>query len=303
MRDNKQYLIVGLFVLISTTILLGVWLWFSSYNRQVYNTYVTIFKESVDGVTTNSVVKYNGVEVGKVSRIELDPKDPRVIRLYLNILQQISLNKKTYATMKAQGVTGLFYISLSVPADAESGDNIKPHNKKPYPIIATKQSLLSSLSDQAESIAGNINGLSMDMRTLLNEKNIEHVSNILANLDKLSFAVANSSDEINYSFKALGQVLKSVEQNSENLNTTFVQIQDLTHILAETAGSANSLISDVQDNTLQNVNTVLLPNLNGTISHLNQSSYQLEQLLKLLNQNPSVLVRGKTTPTLGPGEK
>lgn len=302
MRNNKQYLIVGLFVLIATAMLIGVWLWFSSHNRQVYNTYVAIFSESVDGVTTNSVVKYNGVEVGKVRQIELDMQNPRNIRVYLDVLQKIALNKQTYATLKAQGVTGMFYISLNVPDTARSGDNIKAHNSAPYPLITARESLLSNLSEQAQSIAGNLSSLSGDMRLLFNEKNIVHVSNLLANLDKLSSAITSHSEEIGYSVKTMAQILKNVEQDSQNLNTTFIQIQDLTRILAEVTTNANGLINNVQDTTLQNINAVLLPNLNGTISHLNQSSYQLEQLLKLLNQNPSALVRGKTAPTLGPGE-
>jgi len=302
MRDNKQYLIVGLFVIISATILISVWLWFSSHNRQVYNTYVAVFSESIDGVTTNSVVKYSGVEVGKVKKIELNPKQPHSVLVYLDVLQQVSLNKKTYASMKAQGVTGLFYISLNVPLDAKGGDNIKPHNSEPYPVIVTKESFLSSLSSQAQSIATNINGLTADMRAVLDAKNIEHFSHILANLDKVSVAVANHSDEISYSVKTMAKILSNVEKNSNNLNTTFVRIQDLINVVAETAANANGLITDVQNNTLQNVNSVLLPNLNSTMSHLNQSSYQLEQLLKMLNQNPSALVRGKTVKALGPGE-
>lgn len=302
MRDNKQYLIVGLFVIISATILIGVWLWFSSHNRQVYNTYVVAFTEAVDGVTTNSVVKYNGVDVGKVKEIELDPKDPRNILIYIDVLQQVSLNKKTYASLKAQGVTGMFYISLNVPRDAKNGDNINPHNSEPYPAISSKESVMSGLTGQAQIIAHNLGDLSSDMRTLLNVKNIEHVSNILANLDKLSAAIANRSDEISYSVTTMAQILKNVKKNSENLNTTFAQIKELTHVVSETTANVNGLVSDVQSNTLQNINSVLLPNLNGTISHLNQSSYQLEQLLKLLNQNPSALVRGKAVQALGPGE-
>ncbi|HLX53648.1 MAG TPA: hypothetical protein VKR58_06890, partial [Aquella sp.] len=108
--------------------------------------------------------------------------------------------------------------------------------------------------------------------------------------------------EISYSVKTMAKILSNVEKNSNNLNTTFVRIQDLINVVAETAANANGLITDVQNNTLQNVNSVLLPNLNSTMSHLNQSSYQLEQLLKMLNQNPSALVRGKTVKALGPGE-
>ncbi|MCE3268182.1 MAG: hypothetical protein K0R49_434 [Burkholderiales bacterium] len=302
MRDNKQYLIVGLFVLISATVLIGVWIWFSSYNRQVYNTYVAAFNESVDGITTNSTVKYNGVEVGKVKKIELNPKDPRSILIYLDVLEQISLNKQTYASMKAQGVTGMFYISLNVQHGAKNNDNIEPHNSQPYPRIKTKESLLSGLTGQAQAIANNIGNLSSDMRTLLDEKNIKHVANILANLDKVSGSIANRSDEISESVKTMAQILKNVEKNSENLNSTFAKIQDLTKTVSETTSNANSLINNVQDNTLQNINAVLLPNLNNAISHLNQSSYQFEQLLKLLNQNPSALIRGKSVQTLGPGE-
>jgi phospholipid/cholesterol/gamma-HCH transport system substrate-binding protein len=302
MRDNKQYLIVGLFVLITATVLISVWLWFSSHNRQVYNTYMAPFKEAVDGVTTNSVVKYNGVEVGKVKKIELDPRDPHGVLVYLDILEQVSINKRAVASMKAQGVTGLFYISVNAPVDAKAGDNIKPHNDAPYPVIATKESLLSGLSGQAQAIANNLGNLSADMRVLLSDKNIKHVSNILSNLDKVSEAIASRSDEIGNSVKMITKILASIEKNSQNLNVTFSKIQDLTQTITDTATSTNGLISDVQNNTLQNINTVLLPNLNSTMSHMNQSSYQLEQLLKMLNQNPSVLVRGKTTKPLGPGE-
>ncbi len=302
MRDNKQYLIVGLFVLIAATVLISVWLWFSSHNRQVYNTYMAPFKEAVDGVTTNSVVKYNGVEVGKVKRIELDPRDPHAVLLYLDILEQVSINKKAVASMKAQGVTGMFYISINVPPDAKSGENIKPHNDAPYPVIATKESLLSGLTGQAQAIANNLGNLSSDMRELLNEKNIKHVSNILGNLDKVSEELAKHSEDVGDSVKAINKILGGIQKNSENLNVTFSKIQNLTQTITETASNANGLVSDVQNNTLQNINTVLLPNINSTMSHMNQASYQLEQLLKMLNQNPAVLVRGKTTKPLGPGE-
>ncbi|MCC2625711.1 MAG: hypothetical protein K0R14_1584 [Burkholderiales bacterium] len=302
MRDNKQYLIVGLFVLITATVLISVWLWFSSHNRQVYNTYLAPFKEAVDGVTTNSVVKYNGVEVGKVKKIELDPHDPHSVLIYLDILERVSINKKAVASMKAQGVTGIFYISINVPSDAKSGDNIKPHNEVPYPVITTKESLLSGLTGQAQSIANNLGNLSSDMRELLNEKNIQHVSNILANLDEVSKELSKHSEDVGNSVKTVTKILSSIQKNSENLNVTFSKIQELTGTITETAVSTNGLISDVQSNTLQNINTVLLPNLNSTILHMNQSSYQLEQLLKMLNQNPAVLVRGKTTKPLGPGE-
>lgn len=309
MKENRQYLIVGSFVIISAAILLSVWLWMSSYNRQAYDFYVAVFHESVDGVSANSVVKYNGVEVGKVKRIELDPADPRNIRVYLSIEDKIRLKEDTYAVIKPQGITGLSFISLSLGRNSTLEKDIEPHNLPPYPQIRTHASLLASLTDQAQSIAGNVNDISGQMKTLLNDKNIDHVSKVLANLDRISGAIAQHSDDISQSLTTMSQILKDVKKNSENLNETFVGIKALTQNLSKTTDNANRLINnaddlivDVRTDTLQNINAVLLPNLNSTISHLDQSSYQLEQLLRLLNQNPAALVRGKTPAKLGPGE-
>lgn len=302
MKNNQKYIMVGLFVIIASTILIGVWLWFSSQNHKIYNTYISIFNEAIDGVTNNSVVKYNGVEVGKVKQIELDPINPHNAIVYLNILQNIPLNVKTYATIRPQGITGLAYISLSVPRNAKNGDNIKPTDKEPYPHIPTQTSLFTNLTDQAQSIAGNINDVSYEVKRLINDDNVMHVSKILSNLDKISSVLASRSDDINKSISTMSIILNNVKRNTENLNDTFKQINSLTKVLSVTTDNANLLINNIQNNTLQNINATLLPNLNGAISHLNQSSAQLEDLLRLLNQNPSALVRGKTIGRFGPGE-
>lgn len=302
MKDNRQYLVVGLFVIISIAILVSVWLWFSASNRKAYNTYLAIFTEPVDGITTNSVIKYNGVEVGQVKQIELDSKNPQRILVYLNVLQNVPISANTYATMKPQGITGLSYIDLRLPRNVVHTSNLVPHNSPPYPEIPTRPSLLYSLTEQAQSLTNNVQDISGQVKIILNDKNVDHLSHILSNLDKVSASVASRSNEIGQSLAILKEVLTNVKQNTDNLNATFKDIAGLTETLSQTTENANQLISNVQNNTLQNVNSVLLPNLNRTITHLNQSSYQLEQFLTLLNQNPSALVRGKTPPKPGPGE-
>ena len=72
MRNNKQYLIVGTFVLIGIAMIVGILLWFSASNRKAYDIYRITFSESIDGVTTNSMVKYNGVVVGQAVAIKKD---------------------------------------------------------------------------------------------------------------------------------------------------------------------------------------------------------------------------------------
>lgn len=302
MRDNRQYLIVGLFIIITVSILIGVWLWFSASNRQEYNTYVAIFHEPVDGVTSNSLITYNGVNVGQVKSIQLDEKNPRNIYVYLNVLQSVSINKDTYAVLKSQGITGMTYIALNLPQDSKSIANLIPNKKPPYTEIITHPSLLYSLTSQAQSVAGNIQDVSGQVKNMLTQQNLDHLAHILSNLDKVSASVASRSADIEQGLDLMVAILNNVKRNTDNLNKTFESIESLTVVVSQTTKNANKLVSSVQDTTLQNINSVLLPNLNHTINNLNQSTSQLEQFLILLNENPSALIRGKTPDKPGPGE-
>lgn len=302
MNENRQYLIVGLFVVITTAILVGVWLWFSANNRKTYNTYQVVFNEPVDGISMNSIVKYNGVEIGKVKGLELDKNNQRNVVVYLNILSQVPINSDTYATIKPQGVTGMSLIALSLTKNSTSTTNLTPHNTPPYPSIAAHTSLLFGLTEQAQSITSNVQDVSSQVKILLSDQNVEHLSNTLANLDKVSASVAAKSTDIEKAMDGLVAVLQNIKTNSVKLNETFENMSDLTKSLSKTSDNTNNLILGLQDNTMQNVNTVLLPNINQTVIHLNQATAQLEQFLTLLNQNPSAMVRGKVPAAKGPGE-
>ena len=302
MNDNRQYLVVGIFVVVATTILISVLLWFSANSRKSYNVYQTVFNEPVDGITANSPIKYNGVEIGRVKSIQLDNDNPRNVIVILNIGSRVLINSETYAIIKPQGVTGMSFIDLRLPKSSISTKNLTPSTTPPYPKITSRPSLMFSLTEQAQSFTSNVQEISSDIKTILDDKNIQHFSNIMANLDKISTLVANKSKQMEQTSDLLLMILKNIKDSSAKLNETFVELNSLTKSLTHTSENTNNLILNIQNNSMQNINSVLLPNLNQAITHLDQSSYQLEQLLNLLNQNPSVLVRGKSPVLKGPGE-
>jgi phospholipid/cholesterol/gamma-HCH transport system substrate-binding protein len=303
MDNNSRYLWVGIFVIISTTLLVTVWLWFSQDSRKEYNIYTAVFNEPVDGITTNSIVKYNGVEVGNVKQVELDPQDPRNIIIYLNIDKDVLVKASTFATLKSQGVTGLSYIDLRLPMvkDSHLEGNLAPHNTKPYPQIATRPSLFYSLSEGAGSVASNVQDISLQVKSLLNQKNINHVSSILENLDKVSNTVVLHSDELGKSIDNLSNTLNNIKSNTESLTIIVSNVAVLTESLAHTTGQINSMIENVEGNTLQNLNAVLLPTINQAITNIGDSASQIKYLVQTINQNPSILIRGKNVKP-GPGE-
>ncbi|MDD3266367.1 MAG: MlaD family protein [Burkholderiales bacterium] len=299
---NKQYLFIGCFVLLGFISIIGILLWFSADSRKSYNTYQVVFHEPVDGLTTSSVVKYNGVEVGNVSAIVLDNKNPNNITVNLSILQSVSVTTSSYATMKSQGVTGMSYIALTADPKITSFTYIKPHNSEPYPQIPERTSFLTTLTEQAQKIGTNIEDISTEVKVLLNDENITHINHTLANIDKVTSAIADQSGSISDSLKIMTVVLNNVNSNSQSLNDTLLQVSSLVKALELNSTKFNGIMDSVQNDTLNNINNVLLPNINQSMLNMNNTSGQLSELIKTVNQNPSVFIRGKTNPPKGPGE-
>ncbi|MBY0379626.1 MAG: MlaD family protein [Burkholderiales bacterium] len=301
-KENKQYLLVGVFVILTMTILLSVWLWFTSSNRQSYNIYITTFSEPVDGLSINSAVKYSGVEVGRVKKIVLDQANPRNIIIYLNILTSVNINQETVATLKSIGVTGISYIGLLLPKNANLKNNLTPHNSKPYPQIRTQASLLYNLSEQAQSVSNNIQDISGHFKQILSNQNIKEFSEILNNLNKTTKAITDNGTHIADTIKDLSVIVANIKNSTKNINKTISNINNLTQSLINTSNSTNNLINNFSNTTLNNINYNLLPNLNQTILQINQTSYQLGLLIDTINQNPNSLIRGVENKPTGPGE-
>ncbi len=303
MSEDSKFLAVGIFVIASLTLMITIWLWFMYSNIKQYNIYQTTFKESIDGITINSVVKYNGVEVGKVKTIELDKNNPRLVAVTMNILSNVPISVETYSSIKAQGITGLSYIDLRLPNNTTGNKILEPKNTKPYPEIKNRTSFLYSLSEQAQSLTKNVREISSQVVSLLSNNNIQHLSNTLNNIDKISTNLVNKTEKINNSLTTLSDVLVNIDKDTILLNKVINTFNEVGKSLSRTSSDANGLITDIRSNSLQNINSVLLPNINTTVLNLNRSSAQLSQFLNTLNQNPTVLIRGNNINNKGPGEE
>src|SRR6478735_4198087 len=103
--ENRAYaLAAGLFtVLLSACVVLAA-MWFTGDTRQKIR-YVLESHYPVTGLNEQAVVRYRGVSIGKVTTIEFDRPDPRVILIGIAIDGSVKLTRGTYAELRYQGVT------------------------------------------------------------------------------------------------------------------------------------------------------------------------------------------------------
>ena len=110
-----NYAVVGAFVLVLGSALIAGVLWLASGGafQTKYDLYLAIMEESVSGLNLNAPVKYNGVEVGKVRAIQLDPANADHVWLTFAIERGTPIRQDTVAVLKTQGLTGIAYVELS----------------------------------------------------------------------------------------------------------------------------------------------------------------------------------------------
>jgi phospholipid/cholesterol/gamma-HCH transport system substrate-binding protein len=58
-------------------------------------------------------VRLNGIEIGRVTRIELDPKDPQLVRLILQVRNTVEIRTDAVASIETLGLTGASYVEIS----------------------------------------------------------------------------------------------------------------------------------------------------------------------------------------------
>ncbi len=68
--------------------------------------------DSVSGLKTGASVEIAGVEVGRVDRIALDPKNSDRARVYLQIRAGVKVQEDVIASVRTRGIIGDKYIQL-----------------------------------------------------------------------------------------------------------------------------------------------------------------------------------------------
>lgn len=305
MENRAHALMAGLFMLLLGTAVIGSLWWFGG-KREATSEYVVVTKKNVTGLSMQAQVRYRGIRVGKVERIDLDPKNARQTLIRIRIRQEIPVTKATTAKLGFQGVTGIAHVLLedsganSLPLEGVVGD---------LPRIAMQDSLMDELSDVGGDTLRQAREFLNNANQLFNSENRQKISHILSNLDATTSQFQTASDHLN-------QLLSP--ENVQLLHSTLVRaehsvgqvgpfISDARGLIVRLNSASEKLesslghLSDVALNTEASLAT-LAPRVGELMSGLSSNSRQLNQVLNMLEESPQALLFGRDLPAPGPGE-
>jgi phospholipid/cholesterol/gamma-HCH transport system substrate-binding protein len=188
METRARYAVIGAFVLACIFAAFGFVYWLQNSSGLGQTVYRIQFDQPVSGLTTGSSVLFNGIRVGAILSLKLDPQDPKRVVTTIAVDPATPIRADTLVDISFQGLTGAPAISLrggtanapaltaqnGQPAELKSGpevgqnltdsaratlkriDDILDENKKP---LGTAISGLSKFADMLGKNSGRIEGL------------------------------------------------------------------------------------------------------------------------------------------------
>ncbi|MCX8520193.1 MAG: MlaD family protein [Rhodoferax sp.] len=308
METKVNLALVGAFVLALGAVLIGIVLWLASGGawQQPYDLYLAVEEESVAGLNLNAPVKFNGVEIGKVRSITLDPDDPQRVNLLLAIARNAPIKQDTVAVLRAQGLTGIAYMELSGGLPNAPALQAKPGAL--YPQIATKSSLSTRLEDLLTRLIAKIDSSSGSLNGFLNADNQRAFSSALADLAKLSRTLAARTSVIDRAIGDAGSTLHNSASASVQLAPALQAVQrsaqsvdQLAASLQQTSHHAGTAFTAVGADA-ERLASQTLPQLERLMAELAVLSASLRRLSEQTERTPPRLLFGPSNTRPGPGE-
>ena len=293
MESRVNYIIVGIFVLLFTIGMLVFVFWLGKYGgADEYVYYKAYMTESVSGLSREASVKYRGVEVGIVEKVEIDPDNSEQVALLLKVKKNTPIKEDMSVTMKFYGLTGLAFIEIGggskhSPLLVKKGDDI--------PVIKAAPSVFARLDESLSTLAGKLTKTLNSMDVLLSEKNLDNVSVALANVKDFTSQIKNFQGEIQGLMKKSVHMEDKIIQASEKVAEASDGVKEVAEALEKGFNRGDYDLKEISSKSLNKFDDLL-----GSLKVL---TGEIEEAVVSIKNSPGDLLFKQTEQKLGPGEK
>lgn len=304
MIKKKTYFLVGFFVLAGTLIAVGtiVWLGASQYLKKG-DRFVTYFDESVQGLQVDSSVKYRGVDIGMVEKINVAP-DYRLIEVVMKINFTGDAANKTIAKLKMAGITGIVYVELDHRKKGDVERTPQINFEPDYPLIPSNPSEIQEIVSGVDDVVKKLN--KVDFKAISDELvsatssinkffSGQKMTKIITNLENMTDTLADSANKLS---RMIGdgradEIITDARDTIREAKATIKKIKEELNSmkLAETTAKTNRLIDD-----LSRRSKVITTEVQITSENLRRASENLDLLIDRLKADPSDILFSDPPP-------
>lgn len=296
MERDAHYAAVGIatVALVAALIVFTIWLARIQFNDD-YDVYDIVFSGPVNGLSEGGEVHFNGIRVGEVTDLNLDPNkgDQVIARIRLDATTPVRVTSR--AQLEPQGITGLNYVQIT--AGTEGSALLKTqYPDDVVPVIQSQPSPIAELlSGSGTVLAQTVDALNRINR-VLSDDNIRSFSSTLNNVESLS----NELEARKGMFAQLEQALTKANAAVAEYQQLGVDARRLINTDGrEAISNINKATADAQlaiasanrsvtslERPLGDFATTGLPQLTQTIEELNEATSSLQDLIDDVRSSP-----------------
>jgi len=293
MEYKSSELKAGIFIIISLIVFIAFLVVIIGANKWAEKDHYRTRFEFVGGVEKGSLVRYAGMEVGRVIDLYLPEGNAPGVEILMEVQKGTPIHSDSRAFMTTIGLLGAFYIeitsgSLEAPI-LNPGDLIPSRNVTAF----------AQMSGSATQITDELSELLSHFNEILNDENRKNINTMIASLTEIS---ERSTSNLDVVVKNLNEITINLNQTVQAVNNLLAandssitnSIKGLESLLSESnemAGNLHNIVESMDHHMSQNGDSYA-----EMINHLNSLLRNLEIFSQSIKEQPWNLVRKTPLP-------
>ncbi len=300
MERNANYAMVGFASLVLFVGMAAFVLWLAQIRfARDYDIYDIVFDGPVRGIQQGGEVHFNGIKVGEVTRIALDPVNASRVISRIKVTSDVPIRTDSYATLEAQGITGVNYVQIT--AGTRTRPLLKqatPHGQ--IPVIRSQKSALADLLEGGGTVLQRSVEALDRVNRLLSDSNLKTVTGMLEDVQSVTAELRERKAIIadaQHALQSMDVTLQKVGALSDSTKglvdgdakKTLQSLAAAAGDLQQTSAKAQQLLGKLEGPTTDFA-TNGLPQLTATLGSLQTATDSLNRVLSEAERSPGALV-------------
>ncbi len=305
METRAHYVAVGAFVLVVILLAFGAVLWLGRVElSEAHQPYYIFFRGSVAGLSKGSAVQYNGIPVGRVTDIRVDPYNIGQIEVTVEIdTDLVTIKENARASLDTNLLSGVS--TVQIRGGTQNAPVLEAKAGHRYPVIRPERSEIEEVKASLPEVTGELKTAAANLNALLNARNRQAVADSLQNIRTLTGALAAHSEDIgpildnaDDSLIALKTLLNHVDQSYAGRGGLKDQVsqtlKDYDRVAANLVNTSHQLQLILAENRpgIRNFTQETLPGVADFVSDAQQLATNLNRFAQQLERDPTRLLFG-----------
>ena len=321
MENKAHYALIGTFVLLAMFAIIGFVAWVSNAQLdQQFDEYEVSFQGGVQGLSQGSEVRFNGLKVGEVTSLRIDPKDTNAVLVDIEVITGTPVDTKSFGRLEPLGLTGLNYIQL-IPGGADFPLIIDLPGKGPRRLVGEMSRIETLLGGGGNVLEATQSALAR-FNTVMSPEAIADFHGILDNLNRIT----ENLRDMDIDPALVERTLAAIEQAAKDVSVAAVEVDvvakdfdglmknDVKSVLARAevsmgeldkalgsigaaADGTDVLITDTRD-AINRLSNSGLADLEETVEGIRRLVVTLGRVADSLEQNPAQFIVGQERETV-----